>query len=206
MLIIDVANVAGGSTPIRHDAFPRSESGVWIYVAVEGGFSSPRVLGSASANPRAGFGSLLRVGDILSAAEHRAFGLPAGVSGRIVPVSERRNYRAPPPLRIWPAPQAHLFSEEDQGRLCEEPWQVLAQSDRVGYRLTGTPCESRPAQIPSEPVRVGTIQVPEDGQPIVTMRDGPTVGGYPKLGLVDPRDFSWLAQCRPGQEIRFQRI
>jgi allophanate hydrolase subunit 2 len=55
----------------------------------------------------------------------------------------------------------------------------------------------------SEPVRVGTIQVPENGLPIVTMRDGPTVGGYPKLGMVDPADLSWLTQCRPGQKVRF---
>jgi len=48
------------------------------------------------------------------------------------------------------------------------------------------------------------VQVPENGQPIVTMRDGPTVGGYPKLGWVDGRDLSWLAQCRPGQKVRFQ--
>ena len=184
--------------------FPRSQSGVWIYVAVEGGFSSPRILGSASANPRAGLGSLFRAGDVLSADDHRAFGLPAGVSGRVVPVSERRNYDTPPPLRVWPGPQADLFSDEEQRRLCKKPWQVLAQSDRVGYRLTGTPFAARPSQILSEPVRVGTIQVPENGQPIVTMRDGPTVGGYPKLSLVDAADLSWLAQCRPGQEIRFR--
>ena len=56
----------------------------------------------------------------------------------------------------------------------------------------------------SEPVRVGSIQVPENGLPIVTLRDGPTVGGYPKLGVIAPDDISWLVQCRPGQKIRFQ--
>jgi Allophanate hydrolase subunit 2 len=56
----------------------------------------------------------------------------------------------------------------------------------------------------SEPVIPGTIQVPENGQPIVTMRDGPTVGGYAKLGLVDERDIAWLAQVRPGRDVRFQ--
>jgi len=186
--------------------FPQSQSGVWIYVAVEGGFFSPRFLGSASANPRAGMGSRLQAGDVLSAVDHEAFGLPAGVSGRAAPMAERRNYDAPPPLRVWPGPQANLFSVEDQQHLCSEPWQVLAQSDRVGYRLTGKPFASRPSQILSEPVRVGTIQVPENGQPIVTMRDGPTVGGYPKLAMVDPDDLSWLAQCRPGQAIRFRPV
>ena len=55
----------------------------------------------------------------------------------------------------------------------------------------------------SEPVLPGSVQIPTDGQPIVTMCDGPTVGGYPKLGLVDGADLSWLAQCRPGLKVRF---
>jgi allophanate hydrolase subunit 2 len=58
----------------------------------------------------------------------------------------------------------------------------------------------------SEPVRIGSIQIPGGGQPIVTMRDGPTVGGYPKLGMIDPRDLSWLTQCRPGQKVRFREL
>ena len=81
---------------------------------------------------------------------------------------------------------------------------MSSQSDRVGYRLEGSPLTSRLPQLISEPVRLGTIQVSESGAPIVTMRDGPTVGGYPKLGVVAPADLSWLAQCRPGQTVQFQ--
>jgi antagonist of KipI len=99
-----------------------------------------------------------------------------------------------------------LFADRDRERFFNEPWTVSPQSDRVGYRLVGAPLASTPAQILSEPVRVGTIQVPENGLPIVTMRDGPTVGGYPKLGMIDPRDLAWLTQCRPGQSVRFQPL
>jgi allophanate hydrolase subunit 2 len=105
---------------------------------------------------------------------------------------------------VWPGPQYALFSAADQTRLFEQSWRVSSRSDRVGYRLEGKPFEARLPQMVSEPVRMGTIQVPESGQPIVTMRDGPTVGGYPKLGLVDADDLSWLTQCRPGQEVRFR--
>jgi antagonist of KipI len=92
----------------------------------------------------------------------------------------------------------------DRQRFFDEPWTVTSQSDRVGYRLFGTSLTSKLPQMISEPVRMGTIQVPESGQPIVMMRDGPTVGGYPKLGVLDSADVAWLAQCRPGQHIRFQ--
>jgi allophanate hydrolase subunit 2 len=55
----------------------------------------------------------------------------------------------------------------------------------------------------SEPVLPGSIQVPADGQPIVTLHDGPTLGGYPKIGWIDPRDLPRLVQRRSGQPIRF---
>jgi len=45
--------------------------------------------------------------------------------------------------------------------------------------------------------------VPADGQPIVTLHDGPTLGGYPKIGWIDPRDLPRLVQRRSGQAVRF---
>jgi biotin-dependent carboxylase-like uncharacterized protein len=186
--------------------FPRNESGVWAYVAVESGFAAPRVLGSASVNPRARIGSVLLSNDVLQSVGHQAFRLPDGIGGRVVPAFERRDYRVTRSLRVWPAPQYDAFTATDRASLFERPWLVSPQSDRVGYRFTGEPLQTRFAQIVSEPVRVGTIQVPENGLPIVTMRDGPTVGGYPKIGVLDSADVSVLAQCRPGQEIRFQPV
>ncbi|MFM7556007.1 MAG: hypothetical protein ACKPAH_12030, partial [Verrucomicrobiota bacterium] len=55
----------------------------------------------------------------------------------------------------------------------------------------------------SEPVLPGSIQVPPDGQPIVTLHDGPTLGGYPKIAWIDPIDLPRLVQRRPGQPVRF---
>ena len=120
-------------------------------------------------------------------------------SSTSAPWKEIRDYTSPPALRVWRAPQSEMFSDA----FFEQDWTVTPQSNRVGYRLAGEPLKFIKREILSEPVRVGTIQVPENGLPIVTMRDGPTVGGYPKLGMVDPVDLSWLAQCRPGQKIRF---
>jgi biotin-dependent carboxylase-like uncharacterized protein len=184
--------------------FPRHCSGLWAYLAVEDGFAAEPWLGSVSAYARAGLGAILREGDVLSKVAGKSFCLPPGVASRMVPPLERRRYDSPPTLRVWPAPQTEQFSAEDRKRFFSEPWTVSSQSDRVGYRLMGRALNSQLPQIISEPVRVGTVQVPENGLPIVTMRDGPTVGGYPKIGLLEPSDVSWLAQCSPGQTIRFQ--
>jgi len=186
--------------------FRQNRCGLWIYLAVEAGFSARTFLGSTSAYARGGLGRALRAGDTLSHSVARPFELPAGVGTRAVSPLERRNYEQLPALQVWPAPQTNLFSEADRKRFFGAVWTMSSHSDRVGYRLVGKPLESTPAQILSEAVRVGTIQVPENGLPIVTMKDGPTVGGYPKLGVIDPADLSWLAQCRPGQAVRFQAM
>lgn len=127
-----------------------------------------------------------------------AFGDDAGAG---TSWTEIRDYTAPPLLRVWQAPQSHMFSRE----FFDWEWSLTASINRAGYRLiTAESLKYAKHELLSEPVRVGTIQVPDDRAIIVTMRDGPTVGGYPKLGMVDPADLSWLIQCRPGQKLRFE--
>ena len=184
--------------------FPRGRSGVWTYVAVAGGFAAPRWLGSASAYPRGGLGAIFRTGDELFRSISSDFQMPRGVTGRSVPVSERRDYNLPHALRIWRAPQWDDFDRVARAAFFSQEWRVTSQCDRVGYRLSGDALRWRVASIISESTLTGTVQIPADGQPIVTMRDGPTVGGYPKLGVIDAADFSWLAQCRPGTMVRFE--
>ena len=184
-------------------SFPRNQSGVWTYLAVESGFDDEATLGSVSASPRARLGRILTRGSYLRRSEDRSFHLPAGVAGRSVPAAERRDYGAPPPLRIWPGPQWEAFTPSTRLAFLNQPWRISSRSDRTGYRLEGEPLRTGVGQMISEPVRLGTIQLPEDGQPIVTLNDGPTVGGYPKLAMIDPEDLSRLVQCRAGQSVRF---
>lgn len=181
-------------------------AGVWSYLAVEGGFSTPLIFGSASCYARGGFGIRIVRGLILDRTDLRRLTLPAGVSGRVASWEDRRDYSDPPVIRVWPGPQWENFSAEMREQFFDSEWVVKPESDRVGYRLGGPKLTATPSEIISEPVRTGSIQVPENGQPIITMRDGPTVGGYPKIALVDEDSLSWAAQCRPGQEIQFELI
>ena len=184
--------------------FHHNRSGVWIYLAIEGGFDGERILGSASAYPRGGIGRPLTRGQRLRKSSGFDLQLPDRVGGRVVDWHERRNYGQPPPLRVWCGPQWSLFNATAREKFFAQEWMVSSQSDRVGYRLQGEGLRAPASEIVSEPVLAGSIQVPPNGQPIVTMRDGPTVGGYPKIGLLDPADVSRLAQCRPGTKVRFR--
>src|SRR5262245_53232408 len=192
---------AGEIISIKH-----CNSAMWSYFAVEGGFSLQPVFGSVSYYARGGIGQKLEKGSILQGQNIGRFRLPRGVSGRIASWSDRRDYDHPPRIRVWPGPQWKNFSHADRERFLSTEWKVSTHSDRVGYRLDGPALKAEPPEILSEPVRLGSIQVPEGGQPIITMPDGPTVGGYPKIAAVDDPDIPWVAQCRPGQSLRFQLI
>ena len=186
--------------------FPENYSGLWTYLAVEGGFESELIFGSVSVYSRGGIGRPLAKDDRVSLTDETTFRLHPRVAGRFVHQSELRDYKAPTKLRVWPGPQWASFRSESIEAFFSSLWRISSQCDRVGYRLEGAPLHAHPTGIVSEPVRVGSIQVPEHGQPIVVMRDGPTVGGYPKLGMIHPPDLSRLAQCRAGQTVEFEAM
>lgn len=180
-------------------SFGLLRAGVWIYLAVRGGFAAPRWFGSASANLRAGFGEALQPGARLSCENS----LPVEeISSRFVPELVREEYGQTPILRIWRGPEWDSFTEEARHQFLAQTWRVSPQSDRAGYRLEGVALESR-LRMPSAPVAVGAIQVPPNGQPIVLLRDGPTVGGYPRLAILDAAGVSRFTQCAPGTGVRF---
>jgi antagonist of KipI len=77
----------------------------------------------------------------------------------------------------------------------------------MGYRLEGPPLiHQSQTELISEGLTFGAIQVPSSGQPIVIMADGPTTGGYPKIGTVASADLPLLVQCVPNKSrIRFRK-
>ena len=77
----------------------------------------------------------------------------------------------------------------------------------MGLRLDGT--RSIPiggADIISEGIVTGAIQVTGQGQPIVMLPARATIGGYPKSATVIAADLDRLGQLRPGGRIRFEEV
>lgn len=180
--------------------------GVWSYLAVPGGFLATRWFGSVSIFPRGGLGTPIDRAHML----HRAASSRPEIANRTgirwVTEAERRTYEESPMIRVWRGPQWESFPDTMRRTFLDSPWQISPKCDRTGYRLAGTSLSVPLPSLPSEPVLPGSIQIPPDGQPIVTLGDGPTVGGYPKLGIVDPADLSRLTQCRSGSSLRFMLV
>lgn len=197
--------VRGGWT-IRLD---KLDSGMWAYLAVSGGVQTPPTLGSASTYLRGPFGGLdgrqLQIGDVLRS------GVPArpltDLAARTLPEEARPAYSDNSTLDVILGPQDEYFTDESIEMFLSGEYTVSATSDRMGYRLEGpalTHCGK--AELLSEGMTVGAIQVPSGGQPIVMMADSPTTGGYPKIGAVASADLPLLAHCMPGMsKIKFRK-
>ncbi len=77
----------------------------------------------------------------------------------------------------------------------------------MGYRLQGPKVEHRGgADVFTDATPPGSIQIPGDGMPIILLADGQTTGGYSKIGVVISLDQDRLAQARPGDKIRFEKV
>lgn len=182
--------------------FPMNRSGLWAYVAVPGGFDADRWFGSASVDSRNGLGRPLERGVQLSAVTSASsFGYER-VGRRVLAAELQRDFSRPMEFELLPGPQFDLFSSQARADLVSSEWTVSPRSDRTGFRLEG-PALNVPDSIRSEPVLPGSFQIPGSGLPIVTMVDGPTVGGYAKIAILREADLDWLAQCRPGTKIGF---
>ncbi len=77
----------------------------------------------------------------------------------------------------------------------------------MGLRLAGPPLgHIAGADIVSDAVTPGAIQVPGDGRPIVLLADCQTVGGYAKIATVIAADLPRLGRLLPGDMIRFATV
>ena len=167
--------------------------GVRGYLAVRGGFTTPPVMGSHSAlDP-------LRAGDVLACAA-------STVAGRALPFVSLHDF-GDGTLRVIAGAQADWFAP---GSLEAGRSTVAPASNRMGVRLLGEPLrrvEGRVgAEMASEPVAAGAVQVANDGRPIVLGVDGQTIGGYPRPAHVIRADLDRLAQLRPGNAVRFRIV
>lgn len=173
-------------------------SGLRSYVAFSGGVAVEPVLGSRSTDTLSGLGpSPLMAGDRLPVGE--PLGDPHAVD---VPVVLRHPDAVR--LRLVPGPRLDWFTEDALDRLTGSSYTVSPHSNRVGVRLEGAPLERhRRAELPSEGLVLGAVQVPASGKPLVFLNDHPTTGGYPVVGVVAPQDLGVCAQLRPGSTVRF---
>jgi antagonist of KipI len=177
--------------------------GARMTLAVAGGFDVPPTLGSRATHlvSRMGpfGGRALRAGDRLpiGAATSRR-----GTSGMPLPLPDGGAH-----LRIVPAVHRDRFTEDAWGLLQRARFTVSPQSNRMGYRLDGPLlAHVGAADILSEGMPLGVIQVPASGQPILLLAERATTGGYATIANVISADLPVAGQLAPGDWIQFDVV
>jgi len=187
-------------------SFPRLKSGCRAYLSVAGGFQIPRVMGSAATYTRASIGGFegrtLRTGDRL----HTGKSIPAAV-GRKVPSKYIPVYGHQIELRVIFGPQDDHFTEDGIHTFLHSEYTVSTRADRMGYCLEGPQIQhTAGADIISDGIPLGAVQIPGDGLPIILLTDRQTTGGYTKIATVISIDIPKLAQAKPGDKVRFTQV
>jgi biotin-dependent carboxylase-like uncharacterized protein len=182
-------------------------AGLRTYLTVRGGIDVPPVLGSRSTDTLSGVGPPpVAVGDVLPVGE------PGGSFPRVDQAAHGRHPQLGEvvALDVLPGPRSGWvggWTGGDLGGLLSAAWTVSGQSDRIGLRLTGSRVERvdpwKDAELPSEGVVRGSVQLPPSGEPVVFLADHPVTGGYPVVAVVVDADVDRAAQLRPGDPVRF---
>jgi antagonist of KipI len=182
--------------------------GTRLTLAVQGGFDVPVTLGSRATHlvSRMGpfGGRALRSGDVL----------PVGLSPVALAKGDSQGSAGPLELpdggaqvRVVPAVHRERFTDDAWGLLVRARFTVSSQSNRMGYRLDGpTLGHVGAADILSEAMPIGALQVPSSGQPILLMAERQTTGGYATIANVITADLPVAGQLAPGDWIAFAPV
>lgn len=185
-------------------AFKKRQTGCRAYLAIRGGISTEKFLGSMSTFTKGRMGRPLQAGDTVSTADSlsRRF-----VATRYLPVDWRPATPAQQIVRVTRGPQAEAFTARGHDTFLQSVYTISPRSDRQGLRTEGPPIEFvNGPDIISDPTPLGAIQVPGDGKPIILHRDGQVTGGYAKIATVASADLDKFGQMLAGDELRFQIV
>ena len=178
-------------------------AGFRSYLAVRGGVAVAPVLGSRSTDTLSSLGPPPLRGGVV---------IPVGAE-EIGEVWYRDEFPAEPAkahavaLPMTLGPRDDLFSPAAIDQFLGSTWTVATAADRVGLRLSSSsgslPMEAV-AELPSEGMATGSIQVPPSGNPILFLNDHPVTGGYPVIGVVETEALRFVAQLAPGDRVVFE--
>jgi len=179
-------------------------NGARCYLCVRGGLQIKKIINSASTHLTSGMGGLN--GSILKKGDQIAFG---NLNNVIQPIKNMENYpfTNTTTIRATKGLQWDWFDNQNRKLFFEKGYQVSTLSNRMGLRLIGQSIfSSKGSEIITEGMPLGAIQIPGDGQPILSFVEHQTTGGYPKLANVISADLYKVGQLKSGDNFKFQLI
>ena len=175
---------------------------VYGYFSIKNGFAGEYIWGSCSVNTKAKIGS--NDGEKFGVNQKIYINKNESLSqnNKIDYFNSKIEF-----IRVLKGTNFNFFSEKAKQIFFSREFIVSKLTDRMGMRLEGQKIENvAEANIKSEGLIKGVIQVPPDGNPIIMLSDHGTIGGYPKIAIVISADYDRLTQLTPGSKIKFKSV
>ena len=177
-------------------------TGVRAYLAVAGGFGVEKVAGSNSTLTVANLGGMngrqLKAGDFFNVESETMPQL------RKKPTWKKLKFQTIHVIRATPGPEYDWLEPEEIRKAFGQAYQLSHHFDRQGFRLKAEPITAiKKTHLQSSGLVAGSLQVTPDGQTILAMHDAQTIGGYPRILVVNQDELHKLAQIRPNEKIYF---
>jgi antagonist of KipI len=201
-------------------SFSLAKKGCRGYLCLAGGIDVPMIMGSKSTfimGRMGGYrGRALRKGDRLKANKH-SFSLEQ-LSGWKVKPDIIPSDKLEKEIRIVLGPQDDYVAQEGIDNFFGPKWRVSSKANRMGYRFEGggeTKFSAKaftdiggpdPSNIIDDGIPLGGIQIPGGIEPISLLVDGPSAGGFVKIGCVIRPDIDRLGQAKTGDQIKFKKV
>lgn len=179
--------------------FGKSQSGIRAYLSVSGGFQTETFFNSRSVSLRENIGYPLKTNDTLACLKKSN----SKSNLKATPKEFIPNYDQPLNLRLLETFQSKEFNDAQHQQFFDQTYSISQQADRTAYQLQGQAVTNVPNNMISQAMTAGAVQITQAGQPIIMMKEHPTIGGYPKIGTVLSIDCAKLAQRASGDSIRF---
>ena len=180
-------------------SFGKMESGYRSYLSIRGQWDLEPWLGSVSAAP----GNTQDVTPASRLSKNQQFLVYSDDMYSIQ--YDHLPFEPASSVRIMAGPEYNNFEAEQIRFLLSQAFEVSPQANRMGLRLLQKlPNYKAQTEVISSGIVPGTIQITNEGQPIILTADAQTSGGYPRIANVLSDDFNHLAQLRPRDRIKFQ--
>lgn len=182
-------------------SFGQRVSGVRSYISFSGQLQLKKIMGSYSYYKNA------NIGKSLNTTKNFVVHSTTSKKKRSLPGKYRPTFIENLTCKVILGPQDEWLKKESINLFFKSTYTLTNDSNRMGYRLNGAKLfHKKTADIISEGLSPGAIQVPGNGEPIIMMADAQTTGGYCKLGYIVTPDLPLLSQLAPNDKVRFEKI
>jgi len=193
--------------PINNDQIldiRSTKTGARCYLCVAGGINVEDVMGAKTTHLTSGIGG--GHGRILKKQDELDFG---SLDNSIKPVQEINEPMTTDNeiIRVTKGRQWLWFDKKQKNKFFQHQYCVSDLSNRMGLRLKQNTINTKKEnEIITAGIPLGSVQIPGDGQPIISFVEHQTTGGYPVIANVISADLRKVGQLKSGDCFQFELI